>query len=108
MVSAEDWFHVIVDKVDVAGAFKKHEELANAELRTTAAHTNAIVRETRVTAAHTETIAQDGKLSCFVCQSFSLWLAVQSKVLSVHDIAGAYDAVTSLSTLFRLTLRRSH
>ena len=57
----EDWFHVMVDKVDVASAFKKHEELATAELRTTSAHTNSIVRELRVTTAHVETIAREGE-----------------------------------------------
>ena len=56
----EDWFHFMVDKVDVAGAFKKHEELATAELRTTAAHTNSIARELRVTTARVESIAQEG------------------------------------------------
>ena len=51
----------MIDKVDVADAFKKHEELATAELRMTAAHTNSIVRELRVTTARTETIAQEGE-----------------------------------------------
>ena len=60
-VSAEDWFHVMVDKVDVAGAFKKHEELATAELRTTAAHTNSIVRELSAAASRIETIVQEGE-----------------------------------------------
>ena len=57
----EDWFHVMVDKVDVAGAFKKHEELATAELRMTAAHTNSIARELYVTTARVETIAREGE-----------------------------------------------
>ena len=56
----EDWFSVMVDNVDVAGAFEKHEELATAELRTAVAHTNSIARELRVTTARVESIAQEG------------------------------------------------
>ena len=57
----EDWFHVMVDKVDVASAFKKHEELAKAELRATVAHTNAMTRELLVTTAYVATIAREGE-----------------------------------------------
>ena len=52
---------MMMDKVDVADAFKKHEELATAELLTTAAHTNSIARELRVTTSRVETIAREGK-----------------------------------------------
>ena len=51
---------MMIDKADVVGAFKKHEELATAELHTTAAHTNSIARELRVTTARVESIAQEG------------------------------------------------
>ena len=57
----EDWFHVMVDKVDVAGAFKRHEELATAELRTTAAHTNSIVRKVSAATSRIEIIVQEGE-----------------------------------------------
>ena len=60
---------MMIDKVAVADAFKKHEQLATAELRMTAAHTNSIVRELRVTTARTETIAQEGSFVNYIRSS---------------------------------------
>ena len=66
----EDYFRVMIDKVDVADACKRHEELATAELRTTIAHTNALVREMHETTARgTESITREGEdLARFPCR----------------------------------------
>ena len=57
----EDYFLVMIDSLDVADTFRKHEELAKAELRLTVAHTNAVARELCIAAARTEATAQDSE-----------------------------------------------
>ena len=57
----EDWFHVMVEKVDVAGAFQTLEDLATAEQRATVTHTNSIARELQVATAHVETMTREGE-----------------------------------------------
>ena len=95
----EDWFHVMVEKVDVAGAFQMLENLATAEQRATVTHTNSIARELRVTTARVESIAQEGNDMARILYSELMICIVRPKVQEVHD------STSKRGILFSLALR---